>query len=54
MLPEDPLDYAFLLPPGVYRLGLGTRGLAELRLRAHHPTPGSAQVLTPLGQVVEV
>ncbi|WP_243030427.1 hypothetical protein [Thermus altitudinis] len=54
VLPEDPLDYAFLLPPGVYRLGLGTRGLAELQLQAHRPAPGSARVLTPLGQVVEV
>ncbi|WP_038057609.1 hypothetical protein [Thermus amyloliquefaciens] len=54
VLPQAPLDHLFLLPPGVYRLGLGTRGLAELYLQAHRPVPGALRVLAPLGQAVEV
>jgi hypothetical protein len=53
VLPENPLEYLLLLPPGVYRLGLGMRGLAEFRLRAYQPAPGTLRVLAPLGQVVE-
>ncbi|WP_243090186.1 hypothetical protein [Thermus neutrinimicus] len=54
VLPENPLDYLLLMLPGVYRLGLGVRGLAELKLRAYRPAPGTLRVLAPLGQTVEV
>ncbi|WP_460361823.1 hypothetical protein [Thermus antranikianii] len=53
VLPENPLEYLLLLPPGIYRLGLGVRGLAEFKLMAYRPAPGTLRVLAPLGQVVE-
>ncbi|WP_114311726.1 hypothetical protein [Thermus caldifontis] len=54
VLPEAPLDYLLFLPPGVYRLGLGTRGLAQVQVKVYKPAPGAMQVLAPLGQAVEV
>lgn len=48
-LPENPLDHLLYLPPGFYRLGLGTKGLAEVRLRAYQPRTGDTPVLSPLG-----
>lgn len=54
VLPQAPLDYLLFLLPGVYRLGIGTKGLAALALRAYRPVSGPSRVLAPLGKLVEV
>lgn len=53
VLPAPPLDYPFLLPSGVYRVELGTPGVALLRVRAYRLAPGREKVLVPLGVPVE-
>ncbi|WP_353511827.1 hypothetical protein [Thermus sp. LT1-2-5] len=54
VLPDAPLAYRFALPPGVYRLSLGTRGLARLRVGANRITQGDTPILVSMGALVEV
>ncbi|SDF23763.1 hypothetical protein SAMN04488243_13410 [Thermus arciformis] len=53
VLPQEPLDYRFLLPSGRYFLELGTPGIASLRLAVAEVTPGAQEALVPLGVPVE-
>ncbi|GAB5601511.1 hypothetical protein FJNA_00350 [Thermus sp. FJN-A] len=54
VLPQEPLDYRFLLPPGRHFLELGTPGIASLRLAVAEATPGAQEALVPLGVPVEL
>lgn len=55
VLPQEVLDYSFLLPPGSYTLELATPGVASLHLEVLKAVPGRHQeVLAPLGVPVEL
>lgn len=54
VLPQENLDYMFLLSQGQYLLELGTPGVASLHLQAWEAAPGDQEILAPLTPLKKV